>query len=405
MPPRSTSAKPLQAGPLLAELGDAGFCPAEIRKAFDWLDALAEDRPAVQPPRAGGPVRVYVGAELEKLDADSRGFLMFLEQHGVLDAGQRELVLDRALALEQDDDRHRRPQVGRADGAVQPAGQRSGLRLDGNPDVRRRARAGTLAAGPGEGRRTGETPFGLVLPRPRPGARRPPVGRRHARALPRPPHRTRHAGLARGPARMAAARAAVRGTRPRLGQARREPPAAAATRCAARHGDATGVCRRDARRPWPGHGDARRAGPQGHVRLPDRADRGRGGGGAHHRHPRRDRGPRVPGLHDPGQARDCGRRPRAPDRNRDRRGRRDPRPLPVLRRGGGRERRRQRRLRHRGQRLRVPHHGAGRGPRGGRAQHRLLFHLRPQRRLGLHRRRPAGQVPAAAVPPDPEPVR
>src|SRR6478672_89657 len=92
----------LQAGPLLAELGDAGFSPAEIRKAFDWLDALAEDRPAVEPPRAGGPVRVYVGAELEKLDADSRGFLMFLEQHGVLDAGQRELVLDRALALEQD---------------------------------------------------------------------------------------------------------------------------------------------------------------------------------------------------------------------------------------------------------------------------------------------------------------
>ena len=32
-----------------------------------------------------------------------RGFLLFLEQHGVLDADQRELVLDRAMALDQDE--------------------------------------------------------------------------------------------------------------------------------------------------------------------------------------------------------------------------------------------------------------------------------------------------------------
>src|SRR5690606_40986654 len=42
--------------------------------------------------------------------------------------------------------RHRagRPEVGGADGAVQPAWQRGGLRLDGNPDVHGRARAGAL---------------------------------------------------------------------------------------------------------------------------------------------------------------------------------------------------------------------------------------------------------------------
>lgn len=91
----------LQSGRLLAELTGAGFSAAEIHKAFDWLDALAQARPAPRPVR-GGPVRVYAGPELEKLDVEARGFLMFLEQHGVLDAGQRELVLDRALALEQD---------------------------------------------------------------------------------------------------------------------------------------------------------------------------------------------------------------------------------------------------------------------------------------------------------------
>lgn len=92
----------LNTAALIDELGEAGFSAAEINKAFDWLDALARQRPAVAAARADGPVRVYAGSELEKLDADCRGFLLFLEQHGVLDACQRELVLDRALALEQD---------------------------------------------------------------------------------------------------------------------------------------------------------------------------------------------------------------------------------------------------------------------------------------------------------------
>ena len=92
----------LQSGPLFDELGQAGFSPAEINKAFEWLDALAQQRPAPEPRRADGPMRVFHGPELDKLDVECRGFLLFLEQHGVLDAGQRELVLDRAMALDQD---------------------------------------------------------------------------------------------------------------------------------------------------------------------------------------------------------------------------------------------------------------------------------------------------------------
>lgn len=93
----------LKSGPLFEELGQAGFSPAEINKAFEWLDALATQRPAASPARIGGPTRVYAAAELDRLDLECRGFLMFLEQHGVLDAGQRELVVDRAMALEQDE--------------------------------------------------------------------------------------------------------------------------------------------------------------------------------------------------------------------------------------------------------------------------------------------------------------
>ncbi|MDH5821938.1 DUF494 family protein [Luteimonas sp. RD2P54] len=81
----------------------AGFSPAEISKAFDWLDGLAEQRPGPAAPRTDGPIRVYAGPELDKLDNEGRGFLLFLEQHGVLDADQRELVLDRAMALDQEE--------------------------------------------------------------------------------------------------------------------------------------------------------------------------------------------------------------------------------------------------------------------------------------------------------------
>jgi Smg protein len=81
----------------------AGFSPAEISKAFDWLDALANQRPATTTTRANGPIRVYAEPELKKLDEDCRGFLMFLEHSGVLDGDQRELVLDRVMALDQDE--------------------------------------------------------------------------------------------------------------------------------------------------------------------------------------------------------------------------------------------------------------------------------------------------------------
>ena len=50
---------------LQGNLLQAGFSPAEISKAFDWLDALAEQRPAASTPRANGPVRVFHGPELD----------------------------------------------------------------------------------------------------------------------------------------------------------------------------------------------------------------------------------------------------------------------------------------------------------------------------------------------------
>ena len=47
--------------------------------------------------------RVYGTEELLRLDAECRGLLASLEQRGILSAAQRELVIDRLMALESDD--------------------------------------------------------------------------------------------------------------------------------------------------------------------------------------------------------------------------------------------------------------------------------------------------------------
>lgn len=93
----------LRHGPVIQGLTEAGFSASEIHKAFDWLDGLARQRPAVDAVGADRqPVRVYVEQECARLDPDCVGFLMFLEQHGILGGAERELVLDRVMALEQE---------------------------------------------------------------------------------------------------------------------------------------------------------------------------------------------------------------------------------------------------------------------------------------------------------------
>ena len=81
----------------------AGFSASEVSRAFAWLETLAQDRPAPAFPAAHGPVRLFAGSEMERCDLEARGFLMFLEQNGVVSAEQRELVIDRAMALDQDE--------------------------------------------------------------------------------------------------------------------------------------------------------------------------------------------------------------------------------------------------------------------------------------------------------------
>ncbi|MFK5914608.1 MAG: DUF494 family protein [Woeseiaceae bacterium] len=86
---------------LRTELEQAGFTKGEISKAFLWLEGLTglQDS-AEQPTFSAKSIRIYTAEEIEKFDLDSRGFLMFLEQTGVLDHHTREMVIDRIMALD-----------------------------------------------------------------------------------------------------------------------------------------------------------------------------------------------------------------------------------------------------------------------------------------------------------------
>ena len=85
-----------------SELLAAGFPSREIQQAFEWLDSVV-DRQSVPLRVDPGSCRIYIGPELDKLDVECRGFLLFLEQSGILDSETRELVIDRVMALEADD--------------------------------------------------------------------------------------------------------------------------------------------------------------------------------------------------------------------------------------------------------------------------------------------------------------
>jgi Smg protein len=90
---------------LKTELKAAGFGERQILKAFDWLQALARQQEEGGQPRMarGGSLRVFTAEEQEKLGCEARGFLLYLEQVGVLDDRNRELVIDRVMALEADE--------------------------------------------------------------------------------------------------------------------------------------------------------------------------------------------------------------------------------------------------------------------------------------------------------------
>lgn len=83
------------------QLADAGFDDDEISDAISWLQDLERvtaDSIALRPPSADA-FRVFAGFEIARLTPPGIAFLAFLESEGQLTPTQREIVLERALAV------------------------------------------------------------------------------------------------------------------------------------------------------------------------------------------------------------------------------------------------------------------------------------------------------------------
>ena len=89
---------------LRIELIKAGFNNNEIDKALDWLDGLAEhNENFIENNDTANATRIYNSAEISQLDVSCRGFISYLEQINILTSTQRELLIDRLLALNTQD--------------------------------------------------------------------------------------------------------------------------------------------------------------------------------------------------------------------------------------------------------------------------------------------------------------
>jgi Smg protein len=83
----------------------AGFEDNQVEKAFDWLESLSFQDLSGDEKKAASNIshRIFNDQEMEKLGPDCRGLITYLEQADVLDADDREKVIDRAMALESDE--------------------------------------------------------------------------------------------------------------------------------------------------------------------------------------------------------------------------------------------------------------------------------------------------------------
>ena len=83
-------------------LEKVGFNSSEIDKALIWLENItivpeAFYKKSREPDHM---IRIYSAPEMQRIDTACRGYLLFLEQAGLLDNVTREVVLERVMALD-----------------------------------------------------------------------------------------------------------------------------------------------------------------------------------------------------------------------------------------------------------------------------------------------------------------
>ncbi|MGH8679273.1 MAG: DUF494 domain-containing protein [Burkholderiales bacterium] len=86
---------------LSKRLSAAGFEDDDISQALAWLNGLESFGEHADPAgfAASAGFRVFSEHELAKFTPEARGFLRFLEDSSVINAPQRELIIERVTAL------------------------------------------------------------------------------------------------------------------------------------------------------------------------------------------------------------------------------------------------------------------------------------------------------------------
>ena len=89
---------------LTQELSAAGFAHSDISGAVSWYDEM--QNMLAQPPakysHQDSGMRIFAELELKKINTESISFILFLQQANVINDVERDLIIDRAMALKQE---------------------------------------------------------------------------------------------------------------------------------------------------------------------------------------------------------------------------------------------------------------------------------------------------------------
>jgi len=88
------------------ELTSMGFTNGEIGKAFSWLEDLSElceINSVLDSNKSIYAYRHYTPLETQKINVEVQGILLLLEQSGMINSKTREIIIDRIMALDIED--------------------------------------------------------------------------------------------------------------------------------------------------------------------------------------------------------------------------------------------------------------------------------------------------------------
>jgi Smg protein len=86
---------------LAKKLSAVGFDEDEISEAIDWLDLLAQTTENIPEQSESTGFRVYAQQEIAILGIPAVGFIHFLESAKLITPKQREIIIERALAIDE----------------------------------------------------------------------------------------------------------------------------------------------------------------------------------------------------------------------------------------------------------------------------------------------------------------